>query len=72
MIKDIKMKLAFAVLYLGRSGMEVLVDDASGKRRHCQLTWSKKTPTDVPPIDWPAQVVSELNYQDSDRTAFIP
>jgi len=64
------MKLAFAVLHLGKNGMEVITED-NGRRRHCNLTWNTQTPTDLPPEDWPGMVQGELNFQDSDRTAFI-
>jgi hypothetical protein len=64
------MKLAFAVLHLGRNGMEVITQHGE-KRRHCNVTWNMATTTDVPPKNWNEQVMGELNFQDSDRTAFI-
>lgn len=64
------MKLAFAVLHLGKNGMEVITEHGS-KRRHCNVTWSMSTTSDVPPTNWAEQVLGELNFQDSDRTAFI-
>ncbi len=67
------MKLAFAILHLGKNGMEVITDHG-GKRRHCNLTWSTSKTSDLPPEDWPSQVMGELNFQDGAQaagTAFI-
>jgi hypothetical protein len=59
-------KLVFAVLHLGKNGMEV-VASRSGRRRKVNVTWHRKEASDLPPADWDDQVFKELDFQDSDR-----
>lgn len=58
-----KGELVFAVLHLGRNGMEV-VSEREGKRRRVSVTWPHQT-SDLPPDGWEQQVKGELDFQDS-------
>ena len=59
-------RVVFAVLHLGRSGMEV-VSERGGRKRKVNITWHRKDVSDAPPEDWANQVSKELDFQDSDR-----
>lgn len=61
------MKLLCCILHLGKCGMEVIVEDRTGRRRKVNITWLAKIRVDVPPAKWAQQTDAELQFQDSER-----
>lgn len=59
-------KVVFAVIHVGKNGMEV-VSQREGRRRLVSITWSRKETSDLPPEDWADQASQEMDFQDSDR-----
>jgi hypothetical protein len=61
---DVTFQLMAAVLHLGKSKMEVVLDDDTGTRRRINVHWMrKKGPVDAPPEDWLSSVEGEVKYQ---------
>lgn len=57
------MKLHFAVIYLGKSQMDVVADDRNGHRRLVTIRWLSREQTNSPPVFWPDSVEGEHEYQ---------
>lgn len=61
-------ELLFVVLYEKEQRLEVVVRDATGRRRKVDITWHSKDPTPVP-AGWFSQVQAELQLQDDEEKA---
>jgi hypothetical protein len=62
-------KLLFAVLHLGKSKLEVTVQDGEGHRRRIEFTWLEKEQSDVVPSHWPSSIDGEVEYQRAEEHA---
>lgn len=60
------MKLLFVVLHLGKSKLEVTVEDDGGHRRRVGFVWHAKEQSDIAPAHWPESIVGELAFQDAE------
>lgn len=63
------MRLIFVVLHLGKSFLEVVLQNGAGKRRRIRVQWIGKVQTDVPPANWFETAEGEFEYQDSEDAA---
>jgi hypothetical protein len=59
-------KVVFAVIHLGKNGLET-VCERGGRRRRVNVTWSRKELSDLPPENWAEQAAGEMDFQDSNR-----
>ena len=61
-------RLISAVLHHKQSKLVALVE-RNGVRRQVDVTWQAKDQSDVPPTNWFAMVVTELDVRDADAFA---
>lgn len=65
---DTRPTLRFVRVHLGKSRMDVVVDDPVTKApRLVKYRWKTKVQTNVPPADWHSTVLGEVMYQRSEE-----